>query len=123
MNMRELIGRPYAIPCDPPVSYDCWELALLVRRTFDRYTPVHVDRADRSEAVLQRSIEAPPTGWRLLDAPTLHCLVLIGKKHCGVFLGGVDVIHTSKSAGVRIDTLPVLDRFDRLRFAEWGLPS
>ena len=35
----ELVGQPYAIPSNPPASFDCWSLVEYVREQLGLFTP------------------------------------------------------------------------------------
>ena len=84
--MKEVIGKPWAVPCDPPNSFDCWELCRYVRETvFDLWTPSVVDKALRQPSD-RRYIDTPPTGWMQLNDPQVGCVVRMGRTHVGVYL-------------------------------------
>ena len=103
----EVIGKRWAVPCDPPRTFDCWELVIYVRRFHGLHTPSVVDRADRMPSS-RRHIDKPPTGWVKLDEPKQLCVARFSSAHVGVFLGGDNVIHCELAMGVRIDRMRFL---------------
>jgi len=104
--LRDLIGTPFAIPCNPPESYDCWELVRAARKVMDKITPSYVDR-DKRTAMSHRRIKYCESEWDRLDVPRLGCIVKIGDGHVGVYLGNNQVLHAHQS-GARVDSTAVL---------------
>jgi len=104
VNIRDLIGRPWALPCDPPDSFDCWALVEHVRAAHGLTVPFIVDKTQRT-IELVRTIQRPPTAFKRLDAPKRLCVARIGKTHVGVYLGSKDVLHCQNGRGVVMDRL------------------
>lgn len=98
MTYDDLLGRPWALPCNPPQSYDCWALAVEVRKRMGLET--HTYRVpDQSRTAAHRmAMRSPdPAKWQKLDTPQDGCLVGFGKRfvsHCGVYIDGM-VIHSN----------------------------
>lgn len=114
--MRGLIGKPWAVPCNPPNSFDCWELVRHVREvTFNKGTPSIVERGDRKPKD-RTLITNPPTEWVEIPTPEVGCVVRIGETHVGVFLGRGDVMHAQFGSGVRVDRL--CDMLEKITFWE-----
>jgi len=102
IDLSHMIGKGWAMPCDPPETFDCYELVRHVRRSFGLNTPSVVDRADR----VMRDADQfghPPARWSELPRPVLGCVARIGTKHVGVYLGASRIVHCIKGSGVRID--------------------
>ena len=95
------------MPCEPPQSFDCWELVREVRQKLGLPTPAYVERQARSPRD-RDLIASPPAGWTRLLLPTLGCVVRIGDKHVGAYLNNVRVMHAQAPGGVRIDTMDLL---------------
>ena len=107
MNIRGIIGAPWAVPCDPPSSFDCWELVRHVRAMIGLRTPSVVDK-DRRRPSDRKQFGQPPMGWNQLSEPVEGCVARIGSAHVGVYLNGGDVIHAQLATGVRIDKVEFL---------------
>lgn len=102
LYIYDLIGKPWSLPCDPPNSYDCWELAIAVREMLGKTTPdCRVPIHQRSERHISLMQYPDPSLWARLDAPQNGCLVGFGKpiSHCGVFINH-SVIHSYSHDGV-----------------------
>ena len=102
MSISDLIGKPWALPCDPPASFDCWELAVAVRDRLGLVTPKYEVAAENRTAAHRASLGKPdPTIWKRLDKPRDGCLVGFGGRfvrHCGVFYRG-KIIHAHGNLG------------------------
>ncbi len=103
MQTLDLIGKPWAIPCDPPHSYDCWELAVEVRNRMGLFTPTYDIPPMIRKLAHQSDFGTPdPALWHPMPEPTEGCLVGFGRpaiKHCGVYLNEY-VIHSHSADGV-----------------------
>lgn len=116
-NISSLIGRPWALPCNPPETFDCWELAVSVRRILGKQTPEYKvppkKRANRDRSDFETPDEKI---WKRLDKPQQGCLVGFGNpnNHVGVYHDG-RVIHSHSIDGVvgsvQVHRLEVLERF------------
>lgn len=103
MCISDLIGKPYAVPCYPPDSYDCWELAVEVRRVLGLATPATtVPPANRRSKLSIRHFQGPEqVNWHQVETPRNGTMVGFGKKiirHCGVWYNG-RVIHAYADLG------------------------
>ena len=109
--LADLIGRPWALPCDPPQSFDCWELVCHVRGRAGLDTPDYSDHRSGlvSDMVLLHMAD-PKTEWNILLEPSPWCVVLMRRKHVGVYLPDRTVIHAQEGTGVRVDRLDLLSR-------------
>lgn len=116
-DLRSLIGKPWAIPCDPPNTFECWELVRHVRALFGIQTPSVVD-ADKRSLMNTRIIANPPADWQRLNEPTPYCVVLLGHKHVGVWIGDNQVLHTERNTGARVDHISVLRQLFPVRYLE-----
>lgn len=99
----DLIGRPYALPCDPPHSFDCWELAKEVRKRLGLHT--HEYETHHMDRMLSNRMDfnkPDPEKWVQLVDPIDGCLVGFGRRyilHCGVYLDR-KVIHANQVKGL-----------------------
>ena len=111
--MRDLIGAPYALPCDPPHTFDCWQLVVHARETIGLRTPhgpVAVE--DRSLADKEYFAHPDPKVWTPIGRPSEGCVVAFGNpaSHVGVYIGG-RVLHASHKTGVCLHALEAMERF------------
>jgi hypothetical protein len=114
-TFEQYLGKPWALPCQPPHSYDCWEFAIEIRRAFfGRGTPVTLELERRTTEAAAQFFSEPPDAWRDVPNPRPGNLLLFGGKHCGVLLEGGRVAHCwtgdGKTGSVRYDPLPKLER-------------
>lgn len=97
---EDLIGKPWALPCKPPESYDCWALAVEVRSRLGLKTHSYdVDPEKRTHAHRRDFATPDPNKWVRLPEPRQGCLVGFGSRyvvHCGVYLNG-SVIHANQT--------------------------
>ena len=101
-DLTDLIGKPYALPCDPPNSYDCWAIVAEGRKRLGLSNP------DYTKTAIRRSdIAKPAAVWKQLSVPTKGCIVRLGalSTHCGMYLGKGLVLHTEHRIGVCVMTL------------------
>ena len=117
VDVRSLIGKPWAVPCDPPNTFDCWELVRHVRALSGRSTPSVVERGLRAPTD-RLCIRTPPAGWYQLDKVAPFCVARIGDKHVGVMLSGTDVVHCDNMWGVCVDRLRTLPPITFWEYAE-----
>jgi len=101
-ELCSLIGKPWAVPCDPPNSFDCWELVRYVRAIYGLVTPSVIDVSERAPKH-RKHITNPPVGWLKLSEVVDHCVVRMGGTHVGLYLGRGNIIHAQLGHGVRID--------------------
>lgn len=103
MSFFDLIGKPWAAPCNPPESYDCWELAVEVRKRLGIATKEYAVPRQSRTAAHRRDLAAPDVRyWKKLERPHDGALVGFGRsliRHCGVYLNG-QVIHAASGMGV-----------------------
>ena len=117
--MRLLIGKPWCVPCDPPHSFDCWELVRHVRFFYGKETPCVVDLAARRPKD-RKHIETPPEGWHKVPEGTLLSVVRMGQAHVGV-LTEQGVIHCSRRLGVALQPLSFIKQTESdLSFWEYS---
>ena len=100
-DLLSFIGRPWALPCDPPRTYDCWELVVEVRKHLGRPIPSIQTRSERSLGDVAAYSDGYH-GWKRLDEPVCGCVVLLGHpaKHCGVYFDDSRTIHSFSPNGV-----------------------
>ena len=114
MQVRDLIGKPWAIPCQPPHSYDCWEIAVEVRKRLGLMTPLYEPIETRTEAELPVAFDGPfKREWVETDQLVKGTLVTFGDPitHCGVMISDRDVLHTSGKGATEVLRLPLVRRF------------
>ena len=104
-----LLGKPWAVPDNPPETYDCWSLVVAVRRLCGLNTPAYSD----GRTVFDGTVDDPPEGWSQLDAPRDRCVAVMGdtRLHVGVVLSPDSIIHSPMDSHVRIDKLRLAERF------------
>ena len=119
MKLLDLIGKPWAVPCDPPDTFDCWELVLTVRAAHGLRTDTYVERAAR-QPHHRTLMEEPPKGWRRLDTPSPLCVArMAGGRHVGVVMPDMrHIMHCEMFTGVRVDTINQLRMSDEITFWE-----
>lgn len=100
--LTPLIGRPWAVPCDPPSTFDCWELVRYVRGLRGITTPSVVNIGDRKPTD-RKFFKNKPNGWYELMAPHPYCVVFFGVSHVGVYLTVGQIMHAQLGAGVCIN--------------------
>ena len=114
MSFSDLIGRPWALPCNPPQSFDCWELAVEVRDRLGLTTPAYKVPPQARTAAHRRDLGgADPKVWKRLERPVDGCLVGFGSvliKHCGVYFNR-RVMHSVEGSGVMYQEVSVLRDF------------
>lgn len=124
-SIIDLVGRPWACPSNPPETFDCWALAIEVRKRLGLFTPetVAVDNRSLRDATFFAN---PPEGWQMLTKPVTGAVVAFGHpaKHCGICLPRNMVIHSFSGNGqtgsVQLTRLPTLTRlYGSPTFAEW----
>ena len=99
MLLSDLIGRPYGLPCNPPHSFDCWELVRFVRDTFYGLDdPVEVRR--RLPGLMPDYVREWLPMWRPLALAEAKAgdVVLMDERHVGV-LTELGVLHACREAG------------------------
>lgn len=103
----DIIGLEWACPCQPPMSFDCWELVRYLRASAGLETPMHVPTPERNESDA-RLFRRPPPEWVQVIHPVDYCVVRMGpqKNHVGLYRRG-RVVHVMKATGVRADDLEV----------------
>ncbi len=119
MFICDLIGKPWALPCDPPRTYDCWALAVEVRERMGLKTPVYDVPPESRRAAHRAALAKPdPSVWQRLDTPRDGCLVGFGQRyvvHCGVYIQGRVIQAACPSAtqngSVFMHTLAVTQNF------------
>jgi cell wall-associated NlpC family hydrolase len=116
--LRSFIGKPWAIPSDPPNSFDCWSLAQAVRNVYGLDTPSYVDLKSRRASDRHMIEGIAGTEWERLLLPVLGCVVRIGQTHIGVHVGPGQVIHAQHGMGVRVDRSDFLRLSETLSFWE-----
>lgn len=116
--ITSVIGRPWLVPCDPPVSFDCWELVRYIRELHGISTPSVVDRMARVPSS-RALFSTPPSGWIKLPSPLRLCVVRIGDKHVGVYIKSQQVIHTEIGMGARMDNVRDLEIGNSLSYWEY----
>lgn len=118
MSIYDLIGTPWSLPCDPPNSFDCWELVVHVREILGRpVKPCPVTILDRRQDHVAMLQNPDLSLWQRLSAPTYGCIVGVGTpvQHCGIYLDDRKVLHAFSDDGingaVQLHRLDVLERF------------
>ena len=109
IEVRDLIGKPYAPHGRGPDSFDCYGVGIEAcrrfgRRLIDLYSPANslltedelVD--DAISAIGAYRIEKPIEGAVVLLRVPAGC-------HIGVCLGRGDFIHATRDKGVQVETL------------------
>lgn len=107
--LQKLIGKPWALPCAPPDSFDCWALVEHVRAILGLPTPSVVAQAQRTMLNI-RHINHPPLDVIEVNTPGKGTIVRISRAHVGVYLGHGDVMHSLKGYGVMVSRLRELGR-------------
>jgi hypothetical protein len=98
--MLSLVGRPYAFPCDPPRSFDCWQLVRYVRGLRGLASPLPFSDAEgwcRPENLPEAVSRARGT-WQALPAPTEMAMAVLEPRHVGVVVEG-GVLHAGTRQG------------------------
>jgi len=113
----DLIGRPWACPCDPPNSFDCWGLVVEVRKRLGLPTPHYLDAPERTMSDT-KAFETPPVGCFEVSEPKRGVVVLFGAPahHCGIMLNECDMMHSyhvGDVGAVRIDNMRFAKRLYR----------
>jgi hypothetical protein len=96
--MLFLVGRPYAFPCHPPESFDCWRLVRYVRMLRGMESPLPFDDgADwcRPQA-LPLAVQRARGSWRVLPEPQELAMAVLDSSHVGVVVQG-GVLHALAS--------------------------
>ncbi len=127
-DVRKYLGRRWACPCDPPDTFDCWELVVQVRADMGLDTPPYVPVAERIPSGALRYLTAPPSGWRRAD-PAPGVVAVCGRlcTHVGVYLSPGQIMHTApdfRGGGVvRCDRADVATRlFGIVRGFDYAAP-
>lgn len=104
-----LLGKPWAVPDNPPETYDCWSLVVAARKAYGLDTPAYSD----GRTVFEGSVDDPPSGWHQLSEPRANCVAVMGKErlHVGVVVYPDSIIHSPMNSYVRVDKLRLLERF------------
>jgi hypothetical protein len=98
--MQHLVGRPYAFPCQPPDSFDCWQLVRYVRMLRGLASPLPFDDRDawcRPDA-LPEAIARARASWRALPGPAECAMAVLEPRHVGVVIDG-GVLHAGSRQG------------------------
>lgn len=100
MDPNELIGRPYALPSNPPLTFDCFSLVEYVRRIYFGLTtpvPYAVESFIAPSDVPRVWIRVEHMDvWQPADVPRDGDIVKLERRHVGVYLHGA-VMHAWKS--------------------------
>lgn len=116
MKPTDLIGRPYALPSEPPSSFDCYSLVEFVRREcFGLPTPIPyaveslVSPNDVGRVWL--TVEHMDV-WQPVKEPVDGDIVKLERAHVGVYCCGA-VLHAWRASGrgsVVLTNRRVIDR-------------
>lgn len=127
MELAQLIGRPYQLPSEPPISFDCYSLVAYVRENFFGLpTPAPYDISTVTKDEAGRAIVAVRSMnmWEVVKQGKFGDIVQMEKYHIGVFVAG-GVMHawrTNRSGSVVLTNFRVVDRLfsmcDFLRLIE-----
>lgn len=92
--MMHLVGRPYAFPCRPPETFDCWQLVRYVRMLRDLPCPLPFSDAEAwcvPENLAVATARARGC-WRVLPAPQEGAMAVLDPAHVGIVIEG-GVLH------------------------------
>lgn len=103
-ELRNIIGKPWALPSTPPANFNCWALAVFVRNLVGLKTPAVV-QGDEIDLLDRKYLRKPPSTWKQIEEPTNHCIVRMGLAHVGVYLKPARVLHVPINDAVRIDQI------------------
>lgn len=116
-DLRSIIGLPWAVPADPPNSFDCWALVIHVRALMGKNTPSY--EASYSNYEMDGDyFKAPPPEWYMLLTAEIGAVARFGAKHVGVILPDTRIIHSTRKMGVRVDRASLMDRFGKVTYWE-----
>jgi len=111
MDIKKYIGCKYAPHGrDPEEGLDCYGLALCIFRDMgvNLPDPVYADTERETNKRVLESLESTIPNIRL-DKPEPGCIIeftVLGEpSHIGIYIGGNDFIHASRTAGVVVDKL------------------
>ena len=111
-TLLDIVGRPYAYPPDPPVTFDCWTLLVWVRQALGLATPLDIEAAGYTQANLRGAVETERASgrWQPVDEPQDGDAVLFSREHIGVSMGS-GVLHAHGPSKVVLFTRwPVIRR-------------
>jgi hypothetical protein len=96
--MLFLVGRPYAFPCQPPESFDCWQLVRYARMLRGLDSPLPFDDREGwcTPQALPLALQRARGTWRALPAPAECCMAVLDPSHVGVVVGD-GVLHALAS--------------------------
>lgn len=110
VNLRDLIGKPYAVHGRGPDAYDCFGLAIEVCRRYGKiledsfYDEITSDMErrliDETKAVIHAERLPGP-----VEGAVVEFLIAGKPRHVGVCLGDGTFIHALKDLGVRTSEL------------------
>ena len=126
----ELVGLPCEEPCNPPHSFNCWELVRYVRKQcFELDTPLitrDVDYTAPAEAIRDLVETGYIAQWMAVDGnPGRGDVAMLASQdedlfnHVGVFLGPTQMLHATTST-VMLTGLPVIRRvYKAIKVYRW----
>lgn len=108
IKLLDIIGRPWAVPCDPPKSFDCFELCIEVRKRLGLPTPSPVSRNARKPHH-RDFFKNVPDLWQKVINPRTGCVVIMNSgNHVGIYIPDRKVVHSQYSRGVRVDEVDMI---------------
>ncbi len=110
IELRDLIGKPFRLHGRGPDAYDCYGLAIEVLRRYGKTLPdAYYQDASRENNALVIADYIATHCMPLVDSWREGDLIVIrvaGKpSHIGVYIGDGMYIHSSRSSGVKIESV------------------
>lgn len=111
--LRDIVGKPYVYPPDPPRTFDCWTLLVYVRELLGLETRVEIDISRYTQDTMDKAIaeERCNGRWQPVSGrPRDGDAVLFASDHIGVVMGSVVLHAHGPSRSVLATKLEVVRR-------------